>query len=1011
MNYRYKFYILLILLIVCSHKIYAQTTEALITAAEKYESLGKHKEAETVLLKIKAQLSSNKNATYSYVAAKHAFNAAKIKPESAEQILTTAINEIKQISQSPQSADALLQIYIYYLEIIVAKEEWEKALQTALEAEKIYNIKTAARYYKDLIGKIAYLYDYNGDIYKAIEYYEKAIQLYETSAIKNNDELALNYNNLAFAYDAIGQSNIKIKYYKKAFDLWDRCCEQSIHNVVTGAANLVEANIVYGNIKDAKYYVDYLKKYDQKIIDKKYKSVFNSFKEVKRIEIKACIQLAYIRYFAEVFDEQQLLFHLNQMEKIFTDKIRKDHRPSLSYLMTAYEEVGFAYKVQKNYNKATAYYKKLENEKLNIFYEMKAAANLAIAYNETPQTDSAIKYNEAALEAFKIKKMGGSSVYSLTILRAELQAKKNLFKQSEETILELYSKLKEKKYTTAFEITDDELKNYNNSNYLEILIRTGNVYKMLYENSGNEKYIQPANHFYKLSAVMFGRYYDNGFYNKKLWSDYKRISEGLLYTSVLMKPEEETLRNDINLLENNSSQHLWQKFADRYSENLNLPSGTINKKNLLVSKQSYLHSKEHKTKEDSTELLSVQKQLKEFEKQIDQKDERIKTFSERDFDIKNLMKKLNPEELIIKYQINNENVYAFIITNKQNLVYKLANADSLKRESEKYYKQLKNIDAAYIQTSTNLYKALITPLQIEGKYKKLVIVPEDFLNFLPFETLVNEKNEPLVLNKNVSYSYSLKLLLHQKENSSSTGNINVAAFAPAYKKFSSAGEMLAVRSNNLYDLASAKKEAETIVNLFNGKYYKDTTATKNNFIQNLASYNVHHLAMHAVVNNDNYEESALIFQNNESLSFSQLYNLNFPSSMVVLSACNTGMGAMENGEGMMSLSRALVYSGVQSSVYSLWEVPDNETSEIMIAFYKYLNEGDAKDAALAKAKKDFIKANPMKSHPYYWAGFVVNGNTEPIKKSYLIWYILAGSVVLLGVFFFYRKKILPKFFK
>ena len=69
----------------------------------------------------------------------------------------------------------------------------------------------------------------------------------------------------------------------------------------------------------------------------------------------------------------------------------------------------------------------------------------------------------------------------------------------------------------------------------------------------------------------------------------------------------------------------------------------------------------------------------------------------------------------------------------------------------------------------------------------------------------------MVLNKNVIYSYSLKLLLHQKENSSSTGNINVAAFAPAYKKFSSAGEMLAVRSNNLYDLASAKKEAETIV--------------------------------------------------------------------------------------------------------------------------------------------------------------------------------------------------------
>lgn len=79
------------------------------------------------------------------------------------------------------------------------------------------------------------------------------------------------------------------------------------------------------------------------------------------------------------------------------------------------------------------------------------------------------------------------------------------------------------------------------------------------------------------------------------------------------------------------------------------------------------------------------------------------------------------------------------------------------------------------------------------------------------------------------------------------------------------------------------------------------------------------------------------------------------------------------GEGLLSLSRALAFSGVRSSVYSLWDVPDEETSELMVSFYKFLDDGKDKDEALKMAKLDFIKNNPLKSHPYYWAGFVTMG--------------------------------------
>src|SRR5690606_25015072 len=111
------------------------------------------------------------------------------------------------------------------------------------------------------------------------------------------------------------------------------------------------------------------------------------------------------------------------------------------------------------------------------------------------------------------------------------------------------------------------------------------------------------------------------------------------------------------------------------------------------------------------------------------------------------------------------------------------------------------------------------------------------------------------------------------------------------------------------------------------------------------------------------------------------YGMFFPGERVVLSACNTGMGKLESGEGLMILSRALTYAGVRSSVYSLWEVPDEETAEIMLLFYEYLKSGLSKVEALAQAKRDFLVNNPIKSHPFFWAGFVINGNTDTLSDS------------------------------
>ena len=101
--------------------------------------------------------------------------------------------------------------------------------------------------------------------------------------------------------------------------------------------------------------------------------------------------------------------------------------------------------------------------------------------------------------------------------------------------------------------------------------------------------------------------------------------------------------------------------------------------------------------------------------------------------------------------------------------------------------------------------------------------------------------------------------------------------------------------------------------------------------------------------------------------------------LVTLSACNTGTGKLQHGEGIMSLSRGFVYAGVPSIVMTLWDVQDNSSSEIMKKYYTYLQMGYSKDNALRKSKLDFLEnTNMLKAHPYYWSAYIVTGDSSPI---------------------------------
>ena len=103
------------------------------------------------------------------------------------------------------------------------------------------------------------------------------------------------------------------------------------------------------------------------------------------------------------------------------------------------------------------------------------------------------------------------------------------------------------------------------------------------------------------------------------------------------------------------------------------------------------------------------------------------------------------------------------------------------------------------------------------------------------------------------------------------------------------------------------------------------------------------------------------------LRMHEIFNLRMRADIVVLSACNTGLGKQVSGEGLVGLTRAFLYAGANSLVVSLWQVADRSTADLMLDFYNFLKEGKDKVEALQRAKLRMIGSGGKTSHPFYWA--------------------------------------------
>jgi len=401
-------------------------------------------------------------------------------------------------------------------------------------------------------------------------------------------------------------------------------------------------------------------------------------------------------------------------------------------------------------------------------------------------------------------------------------------------------------------------------------------------------------------------------------------------------------------------------------------------------------------------------------------------YSNKAANIGDIQKNLKNNEIIIEYVLNeNDSVpelYSFCICRDCIEFKKLNINSSFFISLEKTFRFLSNTEFMftnnkqskdYCIAAHNLYKDLIKPFENIIINKKLTIIPDGELSYIPFDALLTEMPDtsglvqfqrlPYLIRKNtLNYAYSANLLINYNPLKRNFKN-RLLAFAPDYKSDTvtfEQGKLI------LVPLPGTQAEVDLISRVIKTKVFKGKEATEMNFIKNYEKYDILHLAMHAFINDSLPAFSRFAFSQNTGasrendgwLNTGDIYNLDLNSRLAVLSACNTGSGVLRKGEGVMSLARGFIYAGCPSIIMTLWEVEDKAGTQIMTSFYRNLKKGKHTDDALRLAKIEYLEnANPRMAHPHYWLSYVNIGNSSPLFKSYDFYFFILLIMAVIAI--------------
>ncbi len=830
---------------------------------------------------------------------------------------------------------------------------YDSALIEFSKAKKIFeklNLQNSYDYWLN----IAFL----GNIYKNTGRLDSAVY-YENLTIENASVFGQYNPALALAYSTLGQVYLEKNAFDKALANSQKALE--INKILYSVNSLQVADqlINIANIYNATYDYNQALAYYRQALEI-YKKLLDE-NDLRIADLQNNIAIAYINFGS-----------FNNARRYLQNalKIRQNH--GLYYSKQTgiiLSNLGFVYYNQADYDNAIKFYnsaidvfKKLYGQK--SFYLIKPYLNLANIYSENKQFAAALTYFKRSIVSNLaqisdtnaiVKPVISGYADGIALIEAyngigRLFLLKSFSKDTATDVL---------KTALQWFYVADSVINLIRQDFTEEQdkIRVGEIARDLYQNA-------------VLGAFLLYKNLKNPAFVRKAFFFVERSKAAALVNAVY----------------------------DRQAKQIaGIPQNLIDKEKFIRKKLSYFKIKLKNATDDkaiailSDSLIFYQNELRKL----------ISTF-ERDYpgyyelkyrspvvQLSDIQSVLKDDELFVDYMLTEENLFVIRISASSADIKRVRLKEGFRDGVAYLLSKCVNPGAKeeHFDFYANfLYKNLF-PFEIEPNITHLIIIPDNYLNILPFEILTTQRTDTtfanlayLIKKYSVSYNYSAYLYLELARTSAKYGK-DFLAFAPVFQGVTARS----FDGAQVEPLPGTAAEIDTIglilrQNGYQTLEFQDTAALKTTFVAQVGKpYKIVHLATHGFINSQTPELSALLFApykgKTDDLFLPDIYSLNLDIDLLVLSACETGRGKLSKGEGVIGISRAFVFAGAKNMIISLWKVSDEGTKNLMINFYHHLaNDKKRQDnyaEYLRKAKLDMLKSRFFM--PFFWAPFILIG--------------------------------------
>ncbi len=861
-----------------------------------------------------------------------------------------------------------------------ALKYFQQCLDIRLAKLGLYNDKVSSSY-----NNMGIIYDEIGDYDLALEYYNKVLENYNKTNNIDNSLIAKTYNNIGIVYRDKNDLDKAIEFHEMALSIRLQVFGGSNPNTASSYENL---GVAYAEKEDYRKALECFNKsllIIKKVFGEEHPDVADLYSKIgntyyymgiydsavqfcnKSLEIGTKIQSNFNSIINDYFILGKVYLAKSEYESAadyFREAIslsKEKYGEKNIHTGVGYKRLAEVNKLEHNYKEALFYCQKALISFVNDFNEQ--------SVNKNPQLNKGIISEIELLNTLSLK--------------AEILEAASEYTGLDGIILSLST------YRTAAELIDQMRLGYKaegsklffGEKTSEILNRAVSVCLKLYNNTKDEVYKNEALYFSEKSkaAVL------QEILSLVKAADYAGIPRELLKKEKHIKTE-------------------------------------------LASYETQLQ-KEYQKKDqmDSTRVNDYENHLfdltSEYDRMISDFENNYPSYYELKYrqkiiTLNEIQKSLSENTALLSYCLSDSLIYIFVIKKNSFIIYPIEKPGQFPDLVSEFYESIVKTETdKYVSASNELSRILIFPvLQEIREMKNLVFILQGELYKIPFEALVTKEIKPgnsdfssfayILKRYNISYHYSIALYTtSSRERVVSQKAIGgFIGFAPVFSDGNKINNLNRSLSNSLNDADSSinyrsdsgdrkkfselkysDEEVNTIQQMFDRSdpslAFLYSRATEEAFKEHIRDYNLIHIATHSIINEEHPELSSIIFAQPEDstakedgiLYSAETYNLELNADLVVLSSCESGLGKLIKGEGMMALTRGFLFAGASNIIFSLWKIPDKQTSRLMIDFYREMLSGKSYSESLRAAKLKLIK-DPANSRPRSWAGFVMVGS-------------------------------------